>query len=88
MLENKNCKDMENNYNFNPYKRHSNKGVSMRRWAIKEYLLSKCKPGASAKECFDAVWPFMNKKCRLQRIIILKEDDQIITDTTELWEIF
>ncbi len=30
----------------------------------------------------------MNNKCRLQRNIILKEDDQIITDTTELCEIF
>ncbi len=30
----------------------------------------------------------MNNKCRLQRHIILKEDDQIITDTTELCEIF
>ncbi len=30
----------------------------------------------------------MNNKCRLQRNIILKENDQIITDTTELYEIF
>ncbi len=54
----------------------------MRRKAIKDYLLSKYKPGASSKEFFDAVGPFMNNKCRLQGNIILKEDDQIITDTT------
>ncbi len=60
----------------------------MRRKAIKDYLLSKFKPGASSKEVFDAVGYFMNNKCRLQRNIILKEDDQIITDTNELCEIF
>ncbi len=42
----------------------------------------------SNKEFFDAVGPFMNNKCRLQRNFILKEDDQIITDTTEICEIF
>ncbi len=30
----------------------------------------------------------MNNKCRSQRNITLKENDQIITDTTELCEIF
>ncbi len=30
----------------------------------------------------------MNNECRSQRNIILKEDDQIITDITELCEIF
>ncbi len=54
----------------------------------KRYVLSKCKPGASSKEYFDVVCPFMKNKCRLQRNIILKEHDQIITDTTELCEIF
>ncbi len=52
--------------------------MSIRRKTIKDYLLSKCKPGASSKDFFffDAVGPFMNNKCRLQRNIILKEDDQ------------
>ncbi len=41
---------MKNNYKFNQYKRHINKSVSMRTNAIKDYLLSKCKPGGLSKE--------------------------------------
>ncbi len=57
--KNKYCKHKKNNYKFNHYKRH------MRRKAIKDCLLSKCKPGAQSKEFFDAVGHFMNSKCRL-----------------------
>ncbi len=84
MLKNNYRKDKKNNDKFNQYERHRNKCVLMSRKAIKDYLLFKCKPGSSSKEFFDAVGPFMNNKCRLQRNIILKENDQIITDTTEL----
>ncbi len=73
---------------FNQYKRYRDKCVSIRRKTIKDYLLSKCKPGASSKQSFDVLGPFINNKCRSQRNILLKEDDQIITDTTELCEIF
>ncbi len=47
MLKNKHYKDKKNNYKFNQYKRHRMKCVTMRRKAIKDYLLSKCKPSAS-----------------------------------------
>ncbi len=60
----------------------------MKRKAVTNYLLSKYNPSASSNYFFDVVGPFMNNKCRSQRNIILKEDDQITTDTTELCEIF
>ncbi len=47
-----------------------------------------CNFSKSSKEYFDAVSPFMNNKCRSSRNIILKENYQIITYTTELCEIF
>ncbi len=62
MLKNKHCKDKKNNYKFNQYERHRNKCVSMRRKAITDYVLSKCKHGDSSNEFVDAVGPLMNNK--------------------------
>ncbi len=44
----------------------SEKSVLMRRKTIKDFLLSKCKPGASLKVFFDAVGPFINNKFKSQ----------------------
>ncbi len=50
--------------------------------------MSKCKPGASAKEFWNAIGPFMSKKNKTQRNIILEDGDSVITNTSELCEIF
>ena len=60
----------------------------MRRDAIRDYFLSKCKPGASPKDFWNAIGPFMSTKTKSQRNIILKEEDSVITDTSDLCEIF
>ncbi len=48
----------------------------------------KCKPGVSAKDFWNAIGPFMSKKNKTQRNIILKEGDSVITNISELCEIF
>ncbi len=50
--------------------------------------MSKCKPGASAKDFWNATGPFMPKKNKAQWNNILKEGDTVITNTPELCEIF
>ncbi len=50
--------------------------------------MSKCKPGASTKDVFNEVGPFLSSKSKSRRHIILKEDDHIITDTSEICNIF
>ncbi len=49
--------------------------------------MSKCKPRASTKDFFNAVGPFLSSKSKSRRHIILK-DDHIITDTSEICNIF
>ncbi len=50
--------------------------------------MSKCKPRASTKDFFNAVGPFLSSKPKSRRHIILKEDNHIITDTSETCNIF
>ncbi len=44
------------------------------RLAIRDYVLSWCKPGASTKSLFDAVGLLMTNKIKSQQNIILKEE--------------
>ena len=88
MLSNKYKSDPSNVRKWNDFRIQRNKVTDLRRIAIKEYFLSKCKPGAAQKEFWDAVCPFMANNTKSQRNVILKEDDRIITDTAEICDIF
>ncbi len=46
------------------------------------------KPGASNKDFFDAVGPFMTNKIKSQQNIILKERKCIVTEPLDVYEIF
>ncbi len=60
------------------YKSQRNIVTSMRRVAIKNHFKSKCKPGASAKDLFNAVGPFLSSKLKSRRHVILKEDELLL----------
>ncbi len=65
-----------------------NKSTSLRRLPIREYLLSRCKPGVSNIDFVDVVGPFMTNKIKSQWNIILKEDKCIVTEPSHVCEIF
>ncbi len=88
MLKNKHRNERSNNKKWEIYKTQRNLVTSMRRVAIKNHFMSKCKPGASTKDFFNAVGPFLSSKPKSRRHIVLKEDDHIITDTSEICNIF
>jgi hypothetical protein len=50
MLKNKHKKDRKNYGKWHSFVYQRNKSTSMRRSAIKDYILSKCRPGASQKD--------------------------------------
>ncbi len=87
-LKNKHLKDRANPIKWLLYRRQRNRVTSLRRKAIRHFFLSKCKPGATGKDFWYAVGPFMSTKSKCHINIILKEDENIITDTGELCEIF
>ncbi len=88
MLKNKHQSDRQNELKRSHYTKQRNKVTEMRRNAIKEYFMSKCKPGASPKDFWNAVCPFMSSKSKSRRNIILKEEDTVVTSTSDLCEIF
>ena len=88
MLKNKHLKDRSNPIKWLLYKQQRNKVTGMRRNAIREFFMSKCKPGASPRDFWKAVGPFMSTKSKSRRNILLKENDNIVTNTPELCEIF
>ncbi len=55
MLKNKHLKDRTNPIKW----QHRNKVTGMRRLAIRDYFLANCKPGATAKDFFKAICPFL-----------------------------
>ncbi len=88
MLKNKHRKDKGNNLLWLQYKNQRNKVVSLRREAIKEHFLSRCKNGATGKDFYDAIKPFLTDKTSAHKNIILREGDEVITDTNEICEVF
>ena len=88
MLKNKHLADRKNDIKRFGYTKQRNKVTDMRRIAIKEYFMSKCKPGASPRDFWNAIGPFLSSKSKSHRNIILKEEETIVTSTSELCEIF
>ncbi len=87
-LKTKYLKNTANPIKWLLYRQQRNRITSLRCKAIRFFFLSKCKPGATRKDFWYDVGPFTSTKSKCHRNIILKEDENIITDTGELCEIF
>ncbi len=88
MIKNKYRKDRTNKQLWAQYTTHRNKVVHLRRMAVKNYFMRNCTDGATGKEFWDAIKPFLKKVTKTRRHIMLKEDDNIVTDTSEICDIF
>jgi hypothetical protein len=88
MLKNIHQENRSDAKNRELYRIERNKTTHMRREAIKNHFMSRCKPGANSKDFFDAIGPFMLHKSKTHRDIILMHDEHIVTDTKEQCELF
>ncbi len=88
MLKNKHINERSNNEKWEIYKSQRNMVTSMRSVAIKNHSMCTCKSAASTKVFCNVVGPFLSSKSNSRRHIILKEDGHIITDTSEISNIF
>ncbi len=88
MIKNKHRKDRSNPALRSQYTSQRNKVVQMRKVAIKSYFMSKCTGKVTGKDFWDAIKPFLSKKSKSHNRIMLKENDQVITDNAEICEIF
>ncbi len=59
MLKNKHKNDLPNDWKWECFRVQRNITVLMRKKAIKSYIMSRCKPGATSKDVFDTVAPFL-----------------------------
>ena len=86
-LRNKYYKTRSTSY-YALYKAARNKVTKVKRDLISTYFQEKCKGGTSNKKFWRTVKPFMSDKIKSRNNIILKEDDQIISDQTQLCNVF
>ena len=88
MIKNKYRKDRTNRQLWLEYVTHRNKVVQLRRQSIKNYFMGSCNEGANGKDFWNAVKPFIRSNTKSRRHIMLNENDNIVTDTTEICDIF
>ena len=70
------------------YKDARNKVTKLKRKLLKSYFLSKCKGGSSNKKFWRTIKPFCSNKSNKGGDIVLKENNEIISEPTELCNIF
>ncbi len=87
-LKKRDLKDRSNPIKWLLYRQQRNNVTGMRRKAIREYFISKCKPGASAKDFWNAIGPFMSKRPKHKEILYLKKVTMSLQIHSELCEIF
>lgn len=77
-----------NNRNWELYREQRNLVTGMRKNAIREYFTKNCKD-ANPKNFWSTVKPFFSEKCKsASENIILKDKDNIISDTKSVCNIF
>ncbi len=75
-------------FNFETYRIQRNLTTQMRREAIKNYFLSKCRHAKSPKDFWDCIKPFLSKKGNRQVNIILNDGGIITSNIEEICDIF
>ncbi len=87
MLKNESFK-FRTQENREKYRKQRNLVTNMRRDAIKAYFISNCRGNVSPKQFWDCIRPFLSDKSRCQENIILNENGTIVTDRTEICNLF
>jgi hypothetical protein len=78
-----------NNINWELYKKQRNTVTSMRRNAIREYFVKKCKVSNCPRDFWATVKPFMSQNCtNTNGSFIIKENNEIISDTQTVCNVF
>ncbi len=69
-------------------RKQRDKTTVIRKETIRSYFLSKCNPRGKSKDFFDAIRRFLSKKSKIRRTIMLKENENYVTDIKDLCKIF
>lgn len=88
MLRNVYKKDPKNDKKWNAYRKHRNVVCQMRKEAIRNYARSSCSPKSGNKKFYEAFGPLISSKPKLRRNIMLKENNEFITDRRLICNIF
>ena len=71
------------------YVKLRNKVVKLRNKSIRNYFMTRCNEQSDPRQFFNTVKPFLSNEAHSSNeIIILKENDTVITDPTEVADIF
>jgi len=70
------------------YKMARNNVTKVKRDILRSYFLKKCKGGTSNKHFWNTIKPFVSHKLKSRHNIILREQDNIVTDPKRICNIF
>jgi len=70
------------------YKVARNNVTKAKRDLLRSYFLKKCKGGTSNKHFWNTIKPFVSHKMKSRNNIILREEDNIVTDPSRICNIF
>ena len=89
MWRNKHFKSRSNAFFRKQYVYWRNKVVSLNRTSIKKYFDEKCNGSSTSKSFFKTISPYISdKKLQNGRMIILRENENIVTQSSEVADIF
>ena len=78
----------KNNANWQKYRFTRNRCTSLKRSAIKEYFDDRCQGDTKGKAFWKTIRPFLANKGENQNTIVLRENDEIKTNTSDVCDIF
>ena len=88
MLKNVHLRDKSNKNAFEKYRKQRNFVTALRRQAIKSYFMRHCNQSTSPADFWKTIKPFMSNQELSRGNIILRENDEIISNESEIAEIF
>ena len=88
MAQNKFWKDKGNRQKWEEYKKARNEFVKVNRLSRCNYFKKHCKDGTNSKSFWSVVKPYITNKCNNENNIMLKEGNDIVTDSSDIAKIF
>jgi hypothetical protein len=87
MLFNK-FKQSKSNSTWEAYRKQRNQVVQIKKQSVRNYFLERCGGGPKSKDFWPTIKPFLSNKCKNEQKTVLEEENQVISDTKEVCDIF
>ena len=88
MAQNAFWKDKGNQQKWEKYRSLRNEFVKVNKASRRNYFKEHCKEGVNSRNFWQTIKPYMTNNCKVNNDIMLKEGDNIVTDSSKIAKIF